>query len=110
MFSAEEMGADQLTLMPDGRGFINVSSDSPRLSQFAGDTMIPLLYTGILDKSGKEICEGDIVQHDDPQFRWAIEWDFLELGQLESQPVLIIGNIYENPELLPHYESRTIIR
>jgi len=26
MFSAEEMGADQLTLMPNGRGFANISS------------------------------------------------------------------------------------
>lgn len=28
MHSPEEMGKDQLTLSPDGRGFINVSGDS----------------------------------------------------------------------------------
>lgn len=34
MFSAEEMGQDQETIMPDGKGFVNVNSISTRLTQW----------------------------------------------------------------------------
>lgn len=71
-------------------------------------------FTGLLDKNGKEIYEGDIVFDEDGEFSKTckIEWhnenaqfvgvDIDGLGgfQMEEIDGEIIGNIYENPELL----------
>ena len=77
--------------------------------------------TGLIDKNGKEIFEGDIVQFEDcyteTDFLYVntgiVEWsqgsftitnrDSVEMGDLldgEFLDVTIIGNVYENPELL----------
>lgn len=122
MWSAEEMGQDQLTLSPDGRGFINVSGTSTKLSRYLPH-LIPLQSTGLLDKNGKEIYESDIVLLPTPSSRALtkarIIWDeeiagFCLEGFGENsdwhcdyyRKILIlrkfevIGNIHENPELL----------
>ena len=69
---------------------------------------IPMMqFTGLLDKNGKEIYEGDILKYrgklsfNDPPF--VVEWQNDDARWTEFYPsnnFEVIGNIYENPELL----------
>jgi len=112
MYSAEELGADQMTLMPDGRGFANISGDHTYSSQIDNShKMIPLQYTGLKDKIAAEIYEGDIVipyytvagYGQKREVRWGIgAWEPFDSNcdSGHTDRYEVIGNIYENPELL----------
>lgn len=70
------------------------------------DSRILMQYTGLKDKNGKGIYEGDIVETKD-KFRAAYIFkegsfgiEHLDVFHVHSEDFEIIGNIYENPELV----------
>ncbi|RDU22875.1 YopX family protein [Anaerosacchariphilus polymeriproducens] len=73
--------------------------------------VILMQYTGLQDKNGKEIREGDIFHLGDKNIKYQVVWNDtgLQGKQIRSSSytdlqywgncIEVIGNIYENPEL-----------
>jgi hypothetical protein len=69
---------------------------------------ILMQFTGLLDKNGKEIFEGDIFKNGslvraitvDEQHGYRFHFGLDRLTRGDADYGEVIGNIYENPELL----------
>jgi len=77
------------------------------------ERVVVVQYTGLKDKNGKEIYEGDVLKHDSHKYLFEIKWypndaawrfhrdDKGGMGMAGiNESWEIIGNIYENPELI----------
>ena len=95
------------------RLIINIDKfENLEIHLFAINEVELIQFTGLLDKNGKEIYEGNIVEFDFNSKRirkqigwakigfWFIGFGDREFATLDSRNPEVIGNIYENPELL----------
>jgi len=81
-----------------------------RLTKDGGNVLNLMQFTGLKDKNGKEIYEGDIVRVTAGEyFQGIYEFDGVEVVKdirdglefMYADDTEILGNIHDNPELIP---------
>jgi uncharacterized phage protein (TIGR01671 family) len=96
--------------------WVNNFAVSPDFISLSNEDYIPMQFTGLRDKNGKQIYEGDIVADEEGK-RGVVEYEAPEFIAMDTHgskddcagclnvmvfpnSCEVIGNIYENPELL----------